>query len=209
MHAQLIALVNLPAHPLLTASSLRLCVAESYLRSYPTTTTCAPSHACRSEGIGIHACGKPERWVLGWGKPTPSLRLCTAPRHAIARHISTEAERVYGGRVKIERGWRLVGGAVCRGDLILEGPAGSTAELQFDVVVGADGVHSTARALMVAEVCREPGTVQRGPHSDVFVTWVVLLLCIYGCPIGVAVAGLRLRIRRDVEQFRTCSSSTV
>lgn len=54
--------------------------------------------------------------------------------------------------VRVERGWALVGGAVCRGRLLLEDTAGASQERAFDVVVGADGVHSTTRALMADEV---------------------------------------------------------
>lgn len=101
----------------------------------------------------MHVHGKPERFVLGWGKPTPTLRLCTSTQHSIAQHLERECERVFGAeRVKVERGWQLVGGAVCDGELLLEGPAGSTQQRQFDLVVGADGVYSVTRRLMAEQV---------------------------------------------------------
>lgn len=90
---------------------------------------------------------------MGWGNPVPVLRLCTSTHASITEHLEGECTRVYGGeRLKIERGCRLVGGAVCDGRLLLEGPAHSTQEQQFDLVVGADGVNSMTRRLMAEQV---------------------------------------------------------
>eukprot|EP00892_Ulva_mutabilis_P008269 jgi/Ulvmu1/5814/UM025_0071.1 len=99
----------------------------------------------------MHVVGKPARWAVGWGKPPPVLRICTATQHSIVQHLERECVRVYGDRVAVERGVRLVGGKVCEGQLLLEDAAGSTQQRQFDLVVGADGVSSVTRRLMAEQ----------------------------------------------------------
>eukprot|EP00892_Ulva_mutabilis_P008249 jgi/Ulvmu1/5797/UM025_0052.1 len=108
----------------------------------------------KAEGLTLNTAGKPPRFFSGWGKApgpldTPIFAVATQP--GIAQHLERECVRVYGDRVAVERGVRLVGGKVCEGQLLLEDAAGSTQQRQFDLVVGADGVNSMTRRLMAEQ----------------------------------------------------------
>eukprot|EP00892_Ulva_mutabilis_P007319 jgi/Ulvmu1/495/UM001_0503.1 len=101
-----------------------------------------------AEGTSQHVVGKPPRYIGAMA----GVRLpftCTALRNEITAHLAAETLRVHGARVAFRHGVRLVGGAPGRGELEFETSDGGRERHTVDLVVGADGVHSHTRQLLI------------------------------------------------------------
>ena len=87
----------------------------------------------------------------------------------ISEHLRAECERVYPDSVTVSHGMRAVGGNVCAGEVTLEASSGEQCSRRFDMIVGADGVTSVVRGLMLKQVRHEFGRVHALPAAlDMF-----------------------------------------
>lgn len=108
---------------------------------------------CRPEGMAVYQLGKPTIYMGTWDPDDNAIQLALITQPGIVQHLTREAERLYGGLIRVQRGSQVVGGNICEGEVIVESPAGSQQALTFDLVVGADGLWSVARSLMQQHVC--------------------------------------------------------
>eukprot|EP00892_Ulva_mutabilis_P004316 jgi/Ulvmu1/2256/UM013_0103.1 len=71
-----------------------------------------------------------------------------ASRMTIAAHIRRECARVYKDQVRVRHGMTLVDGNPAQGELVFEDEDGQQSAVRGDLIVAADGVHSTTRTLL-------------------------------------------------------------
>eukprot|EP00892_Ulva_mutabilis_P008246 jgi/Ulvmu1/5794/UM025_0048.1 len=102
----------------------------------------------KSEGMALHTVGKPPTFMGPWDPDDEIEALALITQPAIVDHLSNECARVYGDRIRVQRGMHLVGGNICDGQITLESSSGEQQTLEFDLVIGADGLRSVARSLM-------------------------------------------------------------